>query len=55
MDNGKFQRNLFNVSSRTAKNRLGGSFHDLHMIARIEIEKLEKEIKELRISAKGNE
>jgi hypothetical protein len=46
VDNAKFQRDLFRCSSRTAKDKLGGSFHDLHQIARIEIEKLEQQLQE---------
>jgi len=38
-----FQRELFKGSSRTAKSKLGGSFHELHMIAQIEIQKLERQ------------
>ena len=48
MNNDKFQRELFNTSSKTAKSKLGGSFHDLHTIAKIEIEKLQKEIEKLQ-------
>jgi hypothetical protein len=52
MDNAKFQRDLFRVSSRTAKSRLGGSFHDLHIIATIEIEKLERKVAKLEAKLK---
>ena len=44
----KLIKKVFNSSSRTAKNILGGSFHDLHALAGNKIKQLEEEAQKLR-------
>lgn len=40
------QRDIFNLTTMEARELLGGSFHELHCIATIEITKVERQLQE---------